>query len=106
MLQAVRPSSRKLRVPLHLSFVGIVMLVMVRVLEHAATTVVGWHESVEAAADDTFAMLTADVGDAGDCGAVLALRRVRSEGHHATTTCNMDVSSALVLFSISLSFSF
>ena len=97
MLEAVRPSWRKLRVLLHLSFVGIVMLVMVRVLEYAATTVVGWHKSVEAAVDGTFAMLTGDVGDAVDRGAVLALGRVRGEGHHATTTCNMNVSVSSLL---------
>jgi len=95
MLEAIRPSWRKLRVLLHLSFVGIVMLVMVRVLGYATITVVGWHEAVEAAADDTFAMLTGDVGDAGNRAAVLALGRVRGEGDHATTTCNMNVSSAL-----------
>ena len=78
------------------------ILVMVSVRGYAATTVVGWHESVEAAADDAFAILAGDVGDARDGGAVLAPGRVRGEGHHATTTCNMDVSSAL--FSISFFF--
>lgn len=95
MLEAVRPSWHQLRILLHLSFGGIVMVMVVRVLRHAASTVVGWHESVEAAADDAFAILTGDVGDARDRGAVLALGRVRGEGHHATTTCNIDVSSAL-----------
>jgi hypothetical protein len=71
------------------------MVMVVRVLRYAASTIVGWHESVEAAADDAFAILTGDVGDARDRGAVLAPERVRGEGHHATTTCNIDVSSAL-----------
>lgn len=101
MLEAVRPSWHKLRVLLHLSFGGIVMVVMVRVPGYAATTVVGWHESLEAAADDAFSMLTGDIGNARDRGAVFAPGRVRGEGHHATTTCNMDMSSALDLFSIS-----
>ena len=96
MLEAVPPSGHQLSVHLHLSFGEIVMVVMVRVLGYAASTVVGWHESVEAAADDAFAILTGDVGDARDRGAVLAPGRVRGEGHHATTTCNIDVSSALL----------
>jgi len=100
MLEAVRPSWHRLGISLHLSFGGIVMVMMVNVRGYAATTVVGWHESVEAAADDAFAILAGDVGDAGDGGAVLAPGRVRGEGHHAATTCNMDVSSAP--FSISL----
>ena len=82
MLEAVRPSWHQLRFLLHLSFGGIVMVMVVRVLRHAASTVVGWYESVEAAADDAFAILTGDVGDAMDRGAVLALGRVRGEGHH------------------------
>jgi len=102
MLEAVRPSWHRLGITIHLSFGGIVMVVMVSVRGYAATTVVGWHESVEAAADDAFAILARDVGDARDRGAVLAPGRVRGEGHHATTTCNMDVSSAL--FSISFFF--
>jgi len=100
MLEAVRPSWHRLGISLHLSFGGIVMVVMVSVRGYAATTVVGRHESVEAAADDAFAILARDVGDARDGGAVLTPGRVRGEGHHAATTCNMDVSSAL--FSISL----
>ena len=96
MLEAVRPSWHQLRALLHLSFWGIVMVMVVRVLRYTASTVVGWHESVEAAADDAFAILTGDVGDARDRGAVLALGRVRGEGHYATTTCDIDVSSALL----------
>ena len=91
MLEAVRPSWHQLRILLHLSFWGIVMVMVVKVLRYAASTVVGWYESVEAAADDAFAILTGDVGDVRDRGAVLALGRVRGEGHHATTTCNIDV---------------
>ena len=98
MLEAVCPSWHRLSV-LHHGFGGIVMVVM-RVLGYAATTAVGWHEPVEAAADDALAILTGDVGDAMNRGAVLAPGRVRGEGHHATTTCNMGriVSSVLYLF--------
>ena len=99
MLEAVRPSGHQLGVLLHLSFGGIVMVMVARVLRYAASTVVEWHESVEAAPDDAFAVLACDVGDVRDGSAILAPGRVRGEGHHATTTCNIDISSALALLS-------
>jgi hypothetical protein len=68
------------------------MMTMMRVLVfgfgHAAVAVGGWHETVEAVADDALAPLACDVGDVRDSGAVLALGRVSGERDHASTTYN------------------
>jgi len=57
------------------------------VLGYAAVAVGRWHEPFEAAADDAFAKLAGNVGDAWDGGAVPAHGGVRGQRHHTTTTC-------------------
>ena len=75
-------------------FCRTVMMTMMRVLVfgfgHAAVAVGGWHETVEAVADDALAPLACDVGDVRDSGAVLALGRVSGERNHASTTYNQS----------------
>jgi len=56
------------------------------VLGYAAVAVGRWHEPVEAAADDAFAKLAGNVGDAWDGGTVLAHGGVRGQRHHTTAT--------------------
>jgi hypothetical protein len=85
------------RVIFHLAVIMVVVMkMMMRVLifrlGHAAVAVSRWHETVETVADDAFAPLARDVGDARDRGAVLAPGRVSGEGNHASTTYNPKTS--------------
>ena len=78
-----------LRVVKHLHVVfGLIMMVRVSgYVAYAGAAVERGDESVQAAADGTFAAQTGNVGHSGYRSAVLALGGIRVERHDAATTC-------------------
>ena len=84
MLEAVDPRLLGFIV-VHFLFRGM-FLHRLGVLQYAATPAGRWHESGQAPADDAFAELAGNVRHARDRSAVLALGRVRGEGHYTATT--------------------
>ena len=78
-----------LRVVIHLHVVfGLIMMVPVfGYAAHAGAAVERGDESVQAAADGTFATQTGNVSHAGYRSTVLALGGIRVERHDAATTC-------------------